>query len=137
MINRKIISTRSAVKAAVAATLLTAALNSSTALAESITPDATLLPGNGMSFVIGSKRATTYFRQDKGECEVTVMVSEAEPMLQKAEYVPASRLRMKLTPGKVTRIDTFEGKSLSLTCNADAGSMTVENKPLKVSNLSQ
>lgn len=130
----KIIPTKATAIAA-AATLATM-LAVGTATAASTEKDITLRPGNGMSFVVGKKRATTYFHQVAGQCDVTVMVSEAT-WLVKAGYVPASRMRVKLTPGTETQIDSFDGKSISFACNADAKSMTVRNKQFTVSSLAQ
>ncbi|GJM03332.1 MAG: hypothetical protein DHS20C08_18330 [Rhodomicrobium sp.] len=126
MTNKMIISTR-VLKTALTAVTLTALVASGTVMAGSLKSGTTLKPGNGMSFLVGNKRATTYFLPSSGACEVTVMVSEAKPMVELANYVPASRMRVKLSPGNVTKIDSFEGKTLRVMCNADAKSMTVQN----------
>lgn len=96
----------------------------------------TLKPGNGMSFVVGTKRATTYFHQRSGECEVTLMLGEASAVAGQ-EYLSASRLKIKLAPNDVTRIDSFKGKSLSIVCNNEAETITVVDERLKLSSLTQ
>jgi hypothetical protein len=126
MTNKMIISTR-VLKTALTTMALTAMMASGSVMAGSLKSGTTLQPGHGMSFVVGNKRATTYFHPSSGACEVTVMVSEASPMIEVANYVPASRLRMKLTPGNATKIDSFEGKSISVVCNEDAKTMTIMN----------
>lgn len=125
--NKMILAANTAVKTALTTLLLATIAAGSSALAGSYKTGTTLRPGHGMSFLVGSKRATTYFQQSSGACDVTVMVSEAKPMSEATSYVPASRLRVKLTPGNVTQIDSFEGKTLRVMCNADAKSMTVQN----------
>lgn len=124
--------TASTIVAATLATLMSAG----TATSGAIDKDITLRPGNGMSFVVGKKRATTYFHEAAGQCNVTVLVSEATWNVS-SDYVPASRMRVTLTPGSKTRIDSFEGKSISFLCNADASSMTVRNERFTVSSLAQ
>ena len=118
------------------ATLLASTLLSGPTYADPKGQDVTLDPGKGMSFVVGSKRATTFFHPTAGECEVTLIVSEADPMVN-GTYVSGTRLKLKLTPGKVTRIDSIEGKSLSLACDANAKTITVSPERLKVSSLAQ
>jgi len=118
------------------ATLLASTLLSGPAFADPKGQDVTLDPGKGMSFVVGTKRATTFFHQAAGECEVTLIVSEADPMVN-GTYVSATRMKVKLTPGKNTQIDSVDGKSLSLACDANAETMTVSPERIKVSNLAQ
>ena len=126
MTTKQIIPTR-VLKTAIASIALTAMVATGPATAAALKSGTTLKPGHGMSFLVGNKRATTYFHPAAGTCEITVMVSEAEPMTDAATYIPASRLRMKLTPGTVSRIDSFEGKTLSVICDAEAKTMTVLN----------
>jgi hypothetical protein len=95
-----------------------------------------LQPGDGRSFVIGSKRATAYFYPKAGECEVTLMLGQANAMAGK-EYLSASRLKIRLTPMNITRIDSFKGQSLSIICNASAKTITIMNKRVQLTNYIQ
>lgn len=122
--------------ATVVAAALATLISTGAATAGNVAKDITLKPGNGMSFVVGNKRATTYFNENAGQCDVTVLVSEATWKVS-SDYVPASRMRVKLAPGSNTRVDSFEGKSVSFTCNVDAKSMTVRNEQLTVSSLAR
>jgi len=115
-------------------TLLTSLVFVSTTSPSLADERVTLKPGNGMSFIVGTKRATTYFHPRAGECEVTLMLGEAT-VPDGQEYLSSSRLKIRLTPHNITRIDSFEGKSLSIVCNKAAETITVIDKRLKLSSL--
>lgn len=121
-------------KSAVAAAIVAATFAVQNVKAGDTANGVTLKPGNGMSFVVGSKRATTYFLPTAGECDVTIMVSEASPLANQ-DYVTASRMKIKLTPGNTSRFDSFEGKALKFACNTNATTMTISNEVLKVSSI--
>ncbi|GAA6212791.1 hypothetical protein NBRC116602_25320 [Hyphomicrobiales bacterium 4NK60-0047b] len=116
--------------------LLTSIIFTSTATVSTADESVTLEPGNGMSFVVGTKRATAYFYPKAGECELTLMLGEANATTGR-EYLKASRLKIRLTPKNMTRIDTFKGKSLSIVCNKAAETITIIDSRLKLSSLSQ
>lgn len=134
--SNQVIKASTKAKTFLVSALVASALFAGTANAGAHDKDVTLAPGNGMSFVLGTKRATTYFQSAAGQCDVTVMVSEADPMV-KATYVPASRMRIQLQPGNVTHLDSVDGKSLSFACDANAKTMTVRKEYLKLSSLTQ
>ncbi len=115
-------------------TLLTSIIFVSTPSLSFADESVTLKPGSGMSFVVGSKRATAYFYPRAGECEVTLMLGEVSAP-NRTEYLSSSRLKIRLTPNNITRIDSFEGKSLSIVCNNAAETITVVDKRLKLSSL--
>lgn len=98
--------------------------------------DITLLPGNGMSFAVGSKRALAFFNKNAGQCDVTIMVSEQNSVVGE-KYRSASRVKVQLVPGNSTQLDSSEGKSLKVICNQNAKSMTIKNQKLEVSALTQ
>ncbi len=116
--------------------LLTSIIFTSTATVSTADESVTLEPGNGMSFVVGTKRATAYFYPKAGECELTLMLGEANATTGR-EYLKASRLKIRLTQKNMTRIDTFKGKSLSIVCNKAAETITIIDSRLKLSSLSQ
>ena len=85
----------------------------------------TMKPVHGISFVVGSKRAVSYFQNDRGLCNLTLMVAEA----MNGDEVPsdtAARFEIAIDAGKTTRLDTAEGKSLDFACTANAQAMSVK-----------
>src|SRR3990172_11688765 len=84
----------------------------------------TMKPVHGISFDVGSKRAVSYFQNDRGLCNLTLMIAEA----MNGDEVPsgtAARFRVAVGAGKSTRLDTTEGKSLDFACSANARAMSV------------
>jgi len=85
----------------------------------------TMKPVHGISFDVGSKRAVSYFQNDRGLCNLTLMVAEA----MNGDEVPsdtAARFEIAIDAGKTTRLDTAEGKSLDFACTANAQAMSVK-----------
>ncbi len=116
--------------------ILISVLMAGTATKASADEAVILDPGAGMSKVVGTKRATTFFYPKSGECEITLLLADVN-VDTKQEYLSASRLKIRLTPGNITRIDGFKGESLSIVCNEDAKTLTVVDKRLKLTNLAQ
>lgn len=116
--------------------LLATIIFAGTASVSSADESVTLKPGKGKSFVVGTKRAITYFYPKAGECEVTLMLKEANATTGQ-NYISGSRLMIRLTPYNITRIDSIEGKSLSIVCNKAAETITIVDKRLKLSSLTQ
>ena len=96
-----------------------------TAASADSSPALTMKPVHGISFDVGSKRAVSYFQNDSGLCNLTLMVAEA----MNGDEVPsdtAARFEIAIDAGKTTRLDTAEGKSLDFACTADAQAMSVK-----------
>ncbi len=73
---------------------------------------------------VGSKQAVGYFLNEKGLCNLTLMVADAF----NGEDVPnlsTVRFDAAIDPGKSARIAPEPGRSLEFTCQADALAMTV------------
>ncbi len=121
-------------KTFLASAIIAATMAAQSAKAEQATGKLTLEPGNGMSFVAGSKKAMTVFQSNAGSCDVTILISEAEP-IKNGDYQSASRVKVQLTPGNTTSVDSSEGRSIKFVCNQDAKSLTISNELLKVSSL--
>lgn len=96
----------------------------------------TVKPGKGMSFKVGSKKAITYFNENSGHCDVTIMLSELNPVIGNS-YQSASKVKVQLVPGKSTLVESADGKALRVSCNQDAKTMTVQNQKVKLSALTQ
>jgi len=85
----------------------------------------TMKPVHGISFDVGSKRAVSYFQNDRGLCNLTLMVAEAMNGDEEPSDT-AARFEVKIDAGKTARFDTAEGKSLEFACTADAQAMSVK-----------
>ena len=88
-------------------------------------PALTMKPVHGISFDVGSKRAVSYFQNDRGLCNLTLMVTEAMNGDEEPSDT-AARFEVKIDAGKTARFDTAEGKSLEFACTADAQAMSVK-----------
>lgn len=77
-----------------------------------------------ISYDLGSKSTSGFFVQQDGECHIVLMVSEKSDADAAAQASPA-RLRLSLKPGQAAGLDSEEGQSLSFTCGAQAGYVTV------------
>ena len=96
----------------------------------------TVKPGNGMSFKVGSKKAITYFNENSGHCDVTIMLSEFNPVIGNS-YQSASKVKVQFVPGKSTLVESADEKALRVSCNQDAKTMTIQNQKVKISVLTQ
>lgn len=78
-----------------------------------------------ISYEFGSKSMSGYFLQEASACLVTLMISEkGDP---EAPLPPSpTRVRLALTPGQIAGLDSEEGRSLNVTCGANAASLIVD-----------
>src|SRR3972149_10726718 len=75
----------------------------------------TMKPVHGISFDVGSKRAGSYFQNDRGLCNLTLMVAEA----MNGDEVPgdtAARFEVKIDAGKTARLGEAEGEAIDFAC---------------------
>jgi hypothetical protein len=83
-----------------------------------------LVPGKGVSFDVGSKRAVGYFLNDNGTCKVTLVL--AETAREGMVLPPAgTQVKVAVAPGKSARIDA-DGQSIEFVCRASAATMIVK-----------
>jgi hypothetical protein len=86
---------------------------------------ATFRPAEAMNYVLGSKRAVGYFMVQKGECRVTMMISEAvDPDMSAAPS--AARLRMSMQPGQSATLGSAEGAEVILTCGPSGETVEIK-----------
>ena len=97
----------------------------STGSPASIDDEATYAPVQSLSYEFGSKSLSGYFVQEDSACQVMLMIAEkGDPELA----LPASptRVRLALTPGQIAGLDSEEGRSLNVTCGAEAATLIVD-----------
>jgi len=83
------------------------------------------LPAESISYGFGSKFMSGYFVQEAAACNLVLMIAEAsDPEVA----LPASptRIRLALSPGQLLALDSEEGRSLNVTCGADATTLLVD-----------
>ena len=70
-----------------------------------------------LSYVIGSKRAIGYFQSVAGQCQLTLMITEAvDPDV--AQAPSAARISFGMAPGQSMSLGSVEGESMVATCGA-------------------
>ena len=69
------------VKIGAVATLLMTSLSLQPVKAIEAENAVVVTPGAGMSFKVGTKKAVTYFNTANGECDVTILLSEQNPIV--------------------------------------------------------
>jgi hypothetical protein len=90
--------------------------------------EATYSPMQSISHDLGSKSAIGYFLRDAGECQIVLMIAEnADP--ESGPLPSAARLRLALRPGQAAGLDSEEGRSIDLTCDDEAATLTVRSGP--------
>lgn len=82
-------------------------------------------PVQSISYEFGSKKLSGYFVQQAATCIVTLVVAERADGEEPPALSPA-RVRLVLYPGQVAGLDSAEGRSLNLTCGADAATLLVD-----------
>jgi hypothetical protein len=82
-------------------------------------------PVQSISYEFGSKKLSGYFVQQAATCVVTLMVVENSDPEGPLPPSPA-RVRLVLYPGQVAGLDSAEGRSLNVTCGADAATLLVD-----------
>ena len=107
-----------------------AALGSSVASARMSGPQ-TFKPAEGMTYLLGSKRAIGYFVNNDGICQVTFMIAEAiDPDI--AQPPSAARMSFPMTPGQSVALDSAEGESMIATCGAGGETLQItQSKPAR------
>lgn len=100
----------------------TAAATEPSASAESRTA---YLPAQSISYEFGSKLMSGYFVQEASACSVVLMIAEASDPEAAPPASPA-RVRLVLNPGQSLALDSDEGRSLNVTCSANAETLLVD-----------
>ena len=82
-------------------------------------------PVQSISYEFGSKSMSGYFVQEDSACLVMLMIAEkADPEMSLAPS--PTRVRLALNPGQIAGLDSEEGRSLNVTCGADAATLIVD-----------
>jgi hypothetical protein len=81
-------------------------------------------PLQGVSFDIGTKRAVSYFLSDGDTCKLTLMLAEVV-YGDEVNGLAVTRLTVAVEADKAVHLDTAEGKSLELKCQAGAQVMSI------------
>lgn len=82
-------------------------------------------PVQSISYEFGSKSMSGYFVQEDSACLVMLMIAEkGNPEMSLAPS--PTRVRLALNPGQIAGLDSEEGRSLNLTCGADAAKLIVD-----------
>jgi hypothetical protein len=78
-----------------------------------------------ISYEFGSKSLSGYFVQEDNACQVMLMIAEkGDPEM--ALPPSPTRVRLALNPGQIAGLDSEEGRSLNVTCGADAATLIVD-----------
>jgi hypothetical protein len=82
-------------------------------------------PVQSISYEFGSKSMSGYFVQEDSACLVMLMIAEkSDPEMSLAPS--PTRVRLALNPGQIAGLDSEEGRSLNVTCGADAATLIVD-----------
>ena len=85
----------------------------------------TIGPAKGITLLVGTKRAVSYFVADGDTCNLTVMLSDT--YFDTDPVVPSAvRVNVSVGAGTSSRVDTADGPSLTFFCAPGAKSMKVE-----------
>lgn len=87
--------------------------------------EAQYAPIQSISYEFGSKSVSGYFVQQAATCVVTLMVAEKSDPEAPLALSP-TRVRLVLNPGQTAGLDSEEGRSLNVTCGADATTLIVD-----------
>ena len=88
-------------------------------------PARTIGSAKGITLLVGTKQAVSYYIADGDTCNLTVMLSDT--YADSSNQVPnAARVNVSVGAGTSSRVDTTEGPSLTFSCAPGAKSMTVE-----------
>ena len=82
-------------------------------------------PIQSISYDFGSKSMRGYFVRQGSVCLVSLMVIERDDP-DRPSHVTATRVRLMMDPGQVAGLDSEEGRSLNVTCGADAAEVIVD-----------
>ena len=82
-------------------------------------------PVQSISYEFGSKSMSGYYVQEDSACQVMLMIAErSDPEMTQAPS--PTRVRLALKPGQIAGLDSEEGRSLNVTCGADAATLIVD-----------
>ena len=82
-------------------------------------------PIQSISYVFGSKSMSGYFVRESAACAVILMIDEKRDPDHLLPTTP-TRVRLVLKPGQTAGLDSQEGRSLNITCGADARSLLID-----------
>ncbi len=82
-------------------------------------------PVQSISYEFGSKSMSGYFVQEDSACLVMLMIAERGNAEMSLAPSP-TRVRLALNPGQIAGLDSEEGRSLNVTCGADAATLIVD-----------
>lgn len=88
--------------------------------------DAGYKPIQSIAYEFGSKAMSGYFVPQGSACLVTLMIGDRSDPDQLSPAT-AARVRLVLEPGQIAGLDSEEGRSLNLTCGADAKTLVVSS----------
>ncbi len=107
------------------ATLLASAPGATGGSPSSLQSHAEYKPVQSISYEFGSKSMSGYFIREDSACLVMLMIAEkGNPEMSLAPS--PTRVRLALNPGQIAGLDSEEGRSLNLTCGADAAKLIVD-----------
>ncbi len=82
-------------------------------------------PVQSISYEFGSKSMSGYFIQEENACQIMLMIAEkSDPEMSPAPS--PTRVRLALNPGQIAGLDSEEGRSLNVSCGADAATLIVD-----------
>lgn len=84
------------------------------------TPQQELRPLRALSFELGAERVLAFFVPADGRCKVTLMIADTRGDEVPA---PASRLSVRIEPGRSATFDGRDGQSLRLACRPEAAAL--------------
>ena len=87
----------------------------------------TMKPMQGVSFHAGTKHASGYFLKGNSACQLVVTAADED------HYAP-SRFETAIEPGRSTRYQFAEGKTLEFACRADAQELAVTSLKTTAAN---
>jgi hypothetical protein len=111
--------------AALAAGLLASATIVAAAAPPQAGGRAEFAPIQSISYVFGSKSLSGYFVRESAACAVTLMIGEKSDPDHLLLTTP-TRVRLVLKPGQTAGLDSQEGRSLNVTCGADARTLLID-----------
>jgi len=81
-------------------------------------------PLKSINLNVGVKRAIGYYLADKGNCNLTVLLTDV--FMEGEGSVPsASRVSVTVAGGTSAQVDTIDGAGMSFACSTGANDMTV------------
>jgi len=82
-------------------------------------------PISGMTYAVGSNGFMGFFQQTDGKCALTLMLFKRANPDEETPDKSAARVEVSIRPGDNARIGSAEGEALELSCNANAGTVSV------------